>query len=133
MRIMNDATNTWHWSEADSHAFLDYGRFFVPAREYQITTICDLIPPRREPFDVVELACGEGLLAHAILERFGQAHVLGLDGSMEMLQHAATQLQQFGPRFQTQQFELAAGDWRTAIREVHAVVSSLTIHHSTLR
>ena len=129
MRAMSDATHTWHWSEEDSQAFLDYGRFFVPQREYQITTICDLIPPRDEPFTVVELACGEGLLAHAILERFGQARVLGLDGSPPMLQRAATNLERFGERFQTQQFELAAGDWRMAIRNVHALVSSLTIHH----
>lgn len=129
MRTMTDSTNTWQWSEADSQAFLDYGRFFVPQREYQITTICDLIPPSDEPFTVVELACGEGLLAHAILERFAQAQVRGLDGSANMLQRAATNLEQFAPRFQTQQFELAADDWRTAIRDAHAVVSSLTIHH----
>jgi len=126
---MTDALNTWHWSEEDSQAFLDYARFFVPEREYQIATICALIPPSDEPFVVVELACGEGLLAHAILERFGQAQVLGLDGSPEMLQRAATNLERFGTRFQAQQFELAAGDWRMAIRDAHALVSSLTIHH----
>lgn len=129
MRAMTDATNTWHWNEEDSQAFLDYGCFFVPQRPYQIRTICNLIPPMDEPFTVVELACGEGLLAQAILDRFGQARVLGLDGSPPMLQRAAATLEQFGTRFQTQQFELAADDWRTAIRDAHAVVSSLTIHH----
>ena len=126
---MTDATNTWHWSEEDSQTFLDYGRFFVPQREYQIRTICDLIPPSDEPFTVVELACGEGLLAGAILERFPHAGVLGLDGSVEMLQRAAVHLEQWGTRFQTEQFELAAGDWRTTIQNAQAVVSSLTIHH----
>ncbi len=126
---MTDATNTWQWSEEDSQAFLDYGRFFVPAREYQITTICDLIPARPEPFAVVELACGEGLLAGAILQRFPHARVLGLDGSTEMLTRAAANLKQWGTRFQAQQFELAAADWRTTIRDAHVVVSSLTIHH----
>lgn len=129
MIAMADANNQWHWSEDDSQAFLDYGRFFVPDREYQIQTICDLIPPRDQPFTVVELASGEGLLAEAILHRFAHATVIGLDGSDEMLQRSAARLQHFGSRFKAQQFELAATDWRSTIRSVHAVVSSLTIHH----
>lgn len=129
MFVMTDTPNAWHWSEADSQAFLEYGHFFVPAREEQISTICALIPALSDPFTVVELACGEGLLAGALLAHFPQAQVLGLDGSDEMLQRAAANLQQFGTRFQTQPFELAATDWRTTMRDAHAVVSSLTIHH----
>jgi hypothetical protein len=43
------------WSEANSQTFLDYGRHFVPAREQQIETICNLIPAHDHPFTVVEL------------------------------------------------------------------------------
>jgi len=49
------------WSET-SQTFLDYGRYFVPAREHQIETVCDLIPASNHPFTVFELCCG-GLLA----------------------------------------------------------------------
>lgn len=129
MIVMTDPRDSFQWSEQDSQAFLAYGRVFVPEREYQIQTICDLIPPRATPFTVVELASGEGLLAAAILERFAQASVVGRDGSPEMLRRAAANLQRFGARFTAQPFELAASDWRVTIRSVHAVVSSLTIHH----
>jgi len=50
------------WSEETSQTFLDYGRYFVPAREHQIETVCDLIPASNHPFTVFELCCGEGLL-----------------------------------------------------------------------
>ena len=32
------------WSEANSADFIDYGRYFVPARARQISTIASLIP-----------------------------------------------------------------------------------------
>lgn len=51
------------WTEQASRAFLDYGRYFVPERAYQIQAMVDLIPTTEEPFHILELACGEGLLA----------------------------------------------------------------------
>jgi tRNA (cmo5U34)-methyltransferase len=117
------------WSEGDSQTFLDYGRYFVPEREQQIETICALIPPRSEPFYVIELCCGEGLLAGAILERHAASTVCGYDGSPEMLQAARQRLANYGERFQTQPFDLASFSWRQPGSKVHAVVSSLAIHH----
>lgn len=61
----------------DSQTFLDYGRYFVPEREFQIKTMCDAIPEKKEPFHVIKLACGEGLLAEALLERFPNATLHG--------------------------------------------------------
>ena len=55
------------WSEANSADFIDYGRYFVPARARQISTIASLIPAGVGPAQVLELSCGEGLLAEAIL------------------------------------------------------------------
>lgn len=57
------------WSEGDSGEFIDYGRYFVPDREAQSDIISRLIPAMPDPFQVVELCCGEGQLAEAILER----------------------------------------------------------------
>ncbi len=122
-------TVTSSWTEANSQTFLDYGRYFVPERERQIETICGLIPSALEGAKIVELCCGEGLLAQALLERLPDATVRGMDGSPEMLAAAGKRLAGFGERFQPQHFDLAGSDWRSAIRDAHAVVSSLAIHH----
>jgi tRNA (cmo5U34)-methyltransferase len=117
------------WGSQASQTFIDYGRYFVPNREYQLNLIAGLIPLRPSPFQVLELCCGEGLLAAAILERHPQATLLGYDGSPEMLAAAGLRLAPFGSRFQPRQFDLADHGWRRLGSPVHAVVSSLAIHH----
>ncbi|MFL6207905.1 MAG: methyltransferase domain-containing protein [Pyrinomonadaceae bacterium] len=118
------------WDERDSQAFIDYGNYFVPEREKQIAIICELVGAGDERRRVLELCCGEGLLARALLTRFPRAIVTAYDGSPEMLQRAQQNLAAFAPRFEAQQFDLAAHDWRAGQREqFDAVVSSLAIHH----
>jgi len=117
------------WSERASQTFIDFGRYFVPERELQIAAFCDLMPAHQQPLTIVELCCGEGLLAGALLERFPSCTIYGYDGSPAMLDRARRHLAQYGARFQTKLFALADRAWRTADRPVHAVVSSLAIHH----
>jgi tRNA (cmo5U34)-methyltransferase len=126
---LDEQTDPPHWSEETSRLFLDYGRVFVPDREEQIACLAALVPAAEGPFTVLELACGEGLLAEAILEKHPAATVIGLDGSAEMLRQAARRLGRFGERFAGRRFELAADDWRRPAPGLRAVVSSLTIHH----
>lgn len=121
--------NDYFWQESDSEQFLDYGRYFVPQREYQLQTIADLIPPPDGPAHILELSCGEGLLAEALLNRFPTVTVHGYDISPVMLQQAKARLVAFGERFAPRRFNLAETEWRTAEPTFHAVVSSLTIHH----
>jgi tRNA (cmo5U34)-methyltransferase len=123
---MSDAPT---WSEADSQSFIDYGHYFVPERERQVAAVAALIPPHHGPFTALDLACGEGLLAEALLARFPQATVIGLDGSPAMLARAAARLAPFGQRFQTRVFSLADRSWRAPAASAHAIVSSLSIHH----
>lgn len=117
------------WQESDSQDFIDYGRFFVPQREYQLQTIADLIPPPDSPARILELSCGEGLLAEVLLKRFPDVTVHGYDLSPAMLEQAQQRLAHFGRRFVPRQFELAQTEWRTGEPTFHAVVSSLTVHH----
>ncbi|MEO7910494.1 MAG: methyltransferase domain-containing protein [Roseiflexaceae bacterium] len=117
------------WGEDVSQTFIDFGRYFVPEREQQIAAFVDLIPVHEQPFTVLELCSGEGLLASALLERFPSCTVYGLDGSPTMLDHARQQLAHYGDRFRPQLFDLADSSWRRQQQPVHAVVSSLTIHH----
>lgn len=117
------------WNELDSQTFINYGRYFIPQREEQIQLIGDLIPLPTNPCHILELACGEGLLAESLLTRFPQVTLYGYDISEEMLKAASERLLLFGSRFQPQHFELADLSWRTTEHPYHAVVSSLTIHH----
>lgn len=122
-------TQTASWQESDSQDFIDYGRYFVPQREYQLQTLADLIPPPGSPASILELSCGEGLLARVLLDRFPSATLHCYDISPAMLAQAQARLAQFGSRFVPRQFDLVATEWRTAAPTFHAVVSSLTIHH----
>jgi tRNA (cmo5U34)-methyltransferase len=117
------------WSEENSRFFIQYARYFVPDRESQIRTLCSLVPDPGEPFQVLELACGQGLLAGSLLERFPGCSVHGLDGSHEMLQTARQNLEAFGERFSTGKFDLADTSWRRPEAGYQAVISSLAIHH----
>jgi tRNA (cmo5U34)-methyltransferase len=123
----DDPTETW--TEGDSGEFLDLAPWIVPERDEQIATICALVPAQAPGSRIVELCCGSGALAAALLDRDPRATVLGLDGSTVMLRRAAAALARFGGRFTPQQFDLAARDWRTFAHPLQAVVSSLAIHH----
>ena len=117
------------WREQDTRDFLDYGRYFVPDREEQIETIVSLIPPMFGAGHIFDLGCGEGVLAKALLDRFPDCRVHGLDASAGMLARAREALAGFRGRFEPQLFDLADVTWRKPGWPVHAVVSSLAIHH----
>jgi tRNA (cmo5U34)-methyltransferase len=117
------------WDEETSLDFIEYGRYFVPDREKQIDIIVRLLPPAEPGAVILELACGEGLLSEAILEAQPAATVIGLDGSQEMRERAQARLARFDGRFRAEAFGLADRTWRRAQVPVHAIVSSLAIHH----
>src|SRR5690606_5959505 len=73
------------WTERDTETFIALGRYYVPERDRQIATICAAVPPPAGSARLVELCCGEGLLARALVERFPAATILALDGSEAML------------------------------------------------
>ncbi len=118
------------WTENLSRTFIDYGRYFVPRRDEQMRVIAGLLSLDR-PSTILELCCGEGLLAERLLDEYPAATLYGFDGSVEMLDRAKERLARFGSRFQSRLFDLAATDWREPGFPVHAVVSSLAVHHLT--
>ena len=119
------------WQESDSRIFLQYGELFVPYREQQLATICTLLPVdlRARPVKVLDLCCGGGALSEAILDRVPESVVYGLDGSETMLEHARRRLARFGGRFQASLVDLGDLSWRGRFQGLHAVVSSVAIHH----
>lgn len=122
---MNDT-----WSEDDSALYRRLAPLAVPDRAEQIATLLALIP-RSIPatFRIVELACGEGILASALLTMYPHARYLGLDGSASMREATAARLARFGERTATASFELAAPDWLARVDGADVVVSSLAVHH----
>jgi tRNA (cmo5U34)-methyltransferase len=117
------------WTEELSEGFLEYGRYFVPEREEQIEALCSLTPEVGRKGTVIDLCCGEGLLSAALLERYPECQVLGLDGSPAMLTRARQTCSASGNRFKTQLINLSAGDWRLRELQPGAILSSLAIHH----
>jgi cyclopropane fatty-acyl-phospholipid synthase-like methyltransferase len=117
------------WDEELSRRYLDYGRYFVPARELQMHIMVDLVSGLPPPNLVLELCCGEGLLAEMLLEEIPGSTYLGMDGSELMLEKSLQRLSRFGGRVQLKSFDLEEQSWRKLDCAVQSVVSSLAIHH----
>jgi tRNA (cmo5U34)-methyltransferase len=117
------------WSEDLSRQFIDYGRYFVPERERQVQIMVALLADLEPSATILELCCGEGLLAEALLEAYPACSILAYDGSVEMLAAVQHRLARFEGRFECRQFDLAATSWRKMEAPPDAVVSSLAIHH----
>ena len=83
------------WSEEASRLFIDYGHYFVPERDRQMQTIAAALSYLPDASIILEVGCGEGLLAEVLLEGLPGSIVHGLDGSVEMLQHARQRLARF--------------------------------------
>lgn len=118
------------WSEEDSETYRESAAVGVPAREEQMATLLALAPfGREERFRAVELGCGEGALAFALLDCFPNASLLALDGSESMRARATERLRRFGPRARVEPFELASTDWHPRLRGADCVLASLSLHH----
>lgn len=119
------------WSETESEAFLSLGAIFTPWRDVMAEVLCDLIPAGPgDEFVVVDIGAGSGWLSKALLEAFPRAHVIALDGSAAMLEHARQLLAPFGERAEVRPFELESPSWLQELTgPVRCFLSCLVIHH----
>jgi tRNA (cmo5U34)-methyltransferase len=124
-------TDEHQWGESDSQQYLEFAELIVPSREAQYRLICDLIPAEPDEWFLgVDLACGDGALSKAILQRFPQAQMTLLDGSETMLSRAAENLADFAYQIDLRQFDLSETAWLEELPRRHrCIVSSLAIHH----
>ena len=127
--VTEDEKEHNHWDEETSRRYIDYGRYFVPAREGQMRIILDLLRGLPPSCLVLELCCGEGIFAEMLLDQLPDANLLGLDGSVLMLDTARRRLARFGERVKLSSFDLADRSWCKLNHPLHAVISSLAIHH----
>jgi tRNA (cmo5U34)-methyltransferase len=117
------------WSEENSRVFVEYGQYTVPSRQAQMKIIAALLSGLEQEARIIDLCCGDGLLAERLLDSKKKAVVYGLDGSVEMLRRATRRLRRFGSRFVPQWIELTDLEWRSLPEPVEALVSSMAIHH----
>jgi len=118
------------WTEEASDSYRGLATIAVPQRATQIATLLALLPfARHERLRVLELGCGEGMLAHAVLTAFPQAELLALEGSASMRALAQTRLARFGVRMHVESFDLLAEHWLHFAQDVDLVISSLCVHH----
>ncbi|MBO0805552.1 MAG: class I SAM-dependent methyltransferase [Nocardiopsaceae bacterium] len=115
------------WRMSDTELFSRYGDVFVPRRREQVSAVCDLLADIPVPH-VLDLCCGEGLLAEEYLGRSDGHRVTVLDGSAEMLELATKRLRRFGDRVSVVRADISNRDWR---REsgYGGVMTSLAVHH----
>jgi tRNA (cmo5U34)-methyltransferase len=110
--------------------FRKLGAVAVPRRAEQTAALLTLLPFEAESsFWVLDVGCGEGWLAAAVLEAWPEAGVLALDGDEAMLSEAARRLRTYGARASVERFELSSDEWLGRVEGAGAVLSSLCIHH----
>lgn len=126
---MKDDTPLLHWDEETSKRYLDYGGYFVPQREMQMRIIVDLLRGLPQPCTILELCCGEGILAEMLLNALPGSIYIGMDGSQVMLDKTNQRLEGFTGRYRLGKFDLADRSWRKLNNPAQAVVSMLAIHH----
>jgi SAM-dependent methyltransferase len=118
------------WTEADSRLYQALAAVAVPDRAEQMAVLLTLLPMGSEETGrVVELGCGEGRLASAILSAYPRAAVVALDGSDAMRQAASARLRAFEGRGEVGALDLHDAAWLGSLDGADAVVSSLALHH----
>lgn len=114
------------WSEDDSETYQSLSHYAVPERERQIAIAVALVQSSDAPGGILDLCSGEGLMTQALGVACPEAELFAYDGSASML---ATARRRVGERLVTRQIDIAALDWRTNMKPLRAVVSSLAVHH----
>ncbi|MGH6946374.1 MAG: class I SAM-dependent methyltransferase, partial [Kiloniellales bacterium] len=82
-----------------------------------------------ETFCIVALACGDGLLAEALLTNFPQAAYLGLDRSASVREATVSRLSGATRRAEVAAFDIGTSGLASRVAGADLVVFSLCIHH----
>lgn len=120
------------WQSADVvHEFLEGMRAAIPQAAEQLDVMLRLIQAARPDLhNFLDLGCGDGILARAVLSRYPQAQGVLLDFSEPMLSAARQHLDLPNITFVAQDYGLPA--WVDSVR-IHApydaIVSGYSIHH----
>ena len=113
--------------------YLKSVRGAIPLAAVQIEVMMRLIAARNEPVrNFLDLGCGDGILAAAILAQYPGASGLLLDFSRPMLEIAQEKLAPLAPNLQFAPADFGEPGWLAAVAEVapfEVIVSGYAIHH----
>lgn len=130
MNLRNDTV----WQSAEvARRFVTGIRGSIPLAAEQLDVMLRLIA-KAQPAGVrrfLDLGCGDGILGHAVLDRYPEAQGVFADFSEPMLEAARKRLQAYsGQTFLTSDY--ATPDWVTAMKAYapfDVIVSGFSIHH----
>jgi len=85
-----------------------------------------------EEFTFLDLGAGTGAASRAILTRHQRASAILADFSAQMMAAGQAQMELFAGRYRDVEFDMAAGNWPSAIpAQLDAIVTSMCVHHLT--
>lgn len=117
--------------------FLNRVRKGVPLAEAQIDIMMRVIEGRGQPVNIfMDLGCGDGILASAILSEYPDATGVLVDFSVPMIQAAITNLKSYGRRIHFSTVDYADPNWFGTVAAhgpYDAIVSGFSIHHHSDR
>src|SRR5262245_34308853 len=119
------------WQRADvAHGFLDERRATVPYAADQLLLLGQLVEHfLGAPGRVLDLGCGDGLLARTVLARYPGASAVLLDHSPPMLERARAVMADYRDRCTIVEGDLGDPLSRHAGGPFDLVVSGFAIHH----
>jgi ubiquinone/menaquinone biosynthesis C-methylase UbiE len=114
--------------------YLEGLRAAFPQAQEQIDVLLRLIAAARgeRVLSFLDLGCGDGVLANAVLDRFPSAHGVLADFSEPMLEAARQRLAHHAGRAQYIHADYALPDWVDSVQPFapfDAVISGFSIHH----
>jgi len=122
--MSRDAT-IWQSPEV-TRAFLNNVRGAFPHAADQLAVMHQLLRTGRPIERFLDLGCGDGVLAAAVLQQWPDAEAVLMDFSEPMLEAARTR---FGEGATVLKRDFSASNWAEDFQSFDAVVSGFAIHH----
>jgi ubiquinone/menaquinone biosynthesis C-methylase UbiE len=122
------------WQSAElTRSYLDGVRGAIPLAAEQLDVLLRVAAAAEPaPADVLDLGCGDSVLAAALLDHFPAARATLVDFSAPMLEQARLRLAGHAERVRLIEVDYAAPDWRAQLGEqasFQIIVSGFSIHH----
>ena len=132
--ILTGARTDTLWQEPGLvRNYLTGVRGAIPLANEQLEVMMRLLAARQQPVrSFLDLGCGDGVLAAAILARYPQARGLLVDFSEPMLRAARERLGERAAQLEFKQVDYADTQWAaciTGFAPFDAIVSGFSIHH----